>query len=261
MNRVAQAAISEAGRRWVLRLAVLSAGVLAGALGCRGPTPGPPTEEPESLTNPFGFRRVAVLPFVNLTGESSPESEAMVGRMAAVFYEELQRVEGLRVAPPSAVAEGLGRVGIRVTGPADALELAKALDVEAVVVGAVTSYDPYYKPRIGLAVEMYQRAPASPAAPDILALGERGRPFPVPRSAGPTAPVAAVDRIFDANDQAVERAVRRFARARGTASSPLGEDRYLRDMERYAAFACRRVIVELVAAERDRRRSAAAAAA
>ena len=43
--------------------------------------------------------------------------------------------------------------GLKMTGPADALKLAQILEVDVVVVGAVTEYDPYYPPRIGLQVE------------------------------------------------------------------------------------------------------------
>jgi hypothetical protein len=41
------------------------------------------------------------------------------------------------------------------TSPADARLLAQLLDVDAVVIGAITDYSPYYPPRCGITVEWY----------------------------------------------------------------------------------------------------------
>lgn len=150
------------------------------------------------------------------------------------------------MVPPRVVTAALGEEG-RINGPAEALELAGRLRADAVIVGAVTDYDPYYKPRVGLALQVYQRRPSSPA-PDILALAERARPFPI--RAG-RVPVAVLDRVYDSADPALDRALHRYARQRAF-TSPLGADRYLRDMEKYLEFVCHQAVADLLEMERKR---------
>jgi len=228
--------------------AALSA--LAAAAGCAevervlDPYPAP------ALTSPFGFERVAVAPFADLTGEVAPECKSMIAKAAEIYHAELQRVEGLRVVPPAVVRKAVESSGLKMTSPVEALELARLLGADAIVVGAVTSYDPYYKPRVGLAVEVYQRVPAPKAAEDILALAERGRPFAI--RTGGAVPVAVVDHVYDSADHETDRAVRRFGRQRDALSSAFGTERFLRDMEKYLSFVCHRAIVEMLAAERGR---------
>jgi hypothetical protein len=218
--------------------------------GCRTVEKVVGLEPAERLVSPFAFERVAVLPFENLSGRTAPECEAVLARMPAIFHAELQRVAGLRVVPPAVVMETLKTTGLAVTSPREALEVARLVKADAVIVGAVTSYDPYYKPRVGLALEVYQRRPPAAAAPDILALARRGRPFPIrPNGA---VPVAVLDRIYDSADRDVDRAVRRFARQRDARGSAFGTERYFHDMEKYLSFACRQAIRDLIAMTRKR---------
>jgi len=229
--------------------AVLVAAVASA--GCKGFRAVFRPRRAERPANPFAFERVAVLPFLNVSGQTSPECERAIAKMWVLFHAELQRVKGLRVVAPAVVAQAIRREKVAVAGPGEVLALARVLDVDAVIVGAVTSYDPYYKPRVGVALQVYQRRPRARAAPDILALAERGRPFAV--VAG-RAPAAVLDRIYDSAEGRVDAAVRQFAAKRDAATSAFGTERYLRDMEKYLSFVCHQAIVDLIATERERQR-------
>ena len=103
------------------------------------------------MRNPVvGLETVAVAPFFNLSQERTVDGR----EFAIAYYSELQKVPGFEVLPVGVTERAMVENGISLTGPEDAIRLAKILDVDAVVVGAVTDYDPY-NPRIGLKVAWY----------------------------------------------------------------------------------------------------------
>lgn len=110
------------------------------------------------VRNPFPqLSRVAVAPFHNLSDEPTVDGE----RFALAYYNELQATPGFEVVPVGVVAEIMRQHGIGLndlTG-SEARRLAQALDVDAVVVGAVTEYSPYYPPRCGLRISWYAANP------------------------------------------------------------------------------------------------------
>lgn len=117
------------------------------------------TREP-SVFNPFPqLSRVAVVPFFNHSAEPSVD-----GRQFALAYAaELQSIPGFEVIPVGVVENKL--VEYRLTfggkggGAADARKLAQLLGADAVVIGAVTDFSPYYPPRCGIDVEWYAANP------------------------------------------------------------------------------------------------------
>ncbi len=103
------------------------------------------------MRNPVvGLETVAVAPFFNLSQERTVDGR----EFALDYYAELQKVPGFEVLPVGVAERAMVENGITLTGPNDAVRLAQILDVDAVVVGAVTDYDPY-NPRIGLKVAWY----------------------------------------------------------------------------------------------------------
>jgi len=109
-----------------------------------------------TLHNPFPqLSRVAVAPFFNLSEEPTLNGE----EVAEAYYAELQSVPGFEVVPVGVVKTAMLAHGVELTGPTDARRLAQLLDVDAVVVGAITDYTPYYPPRMGLRVEWYAANP------------------------------------------------------------------------------------------------------
>jgi hypothetical protein len=103
------------------------------------------------MRNPVvGLETVAIAPFFNLSQERTVDGR----EFALDYYAELQKIPGFEVLPVGVTERAMVENGITLTGPNDAVRLAQILDVDAVVVGAVTDYDPY-NPRIGLKVAWY----------------------------------------------------------------------------------------------------------
>lgn len=121
------------------------------------------------VTNPIpDLSTVAVVPFFN---QSSEPAQVVDGRRFATMYAtELQKVHGFQVLPVGVTETAIVRHQIDLNRPGDVLRLAEVLDVDAVVVGSVTHYEPYYPPRVGLHVDWYSRdrwefRPGIPVAP------------------------------------------------------------------------------------------------
>lgn len=110
--------------------------------------------------NPFPqLSRVAVVPFFNLSTEPTVD-----GRQFALSYAaELQSIPGFEVVPLGIVEGKMREYGLLMPGgqqgPIAARALAQLLDVDAVVIGAITDYSPYYPPRCGIQVEWYAANP------------------------------------------------------------------------------------------------------
>jgi hypothetical protein len=116
----------------------------------------PETANEPVIRNPFPqLGRVAVAPFFNHSDEPT-----LNGREAALaYYAELQGVQGFEVIPVGLVEEAMIAHQIDLSGAGEARRLAELLGADAIVVGAVTDYQPYYPPRVGLRVEWYAANP------------------------------------------------------------------------------------------------------
>jgi hypothetical protein len=111
--------------------------------------------------NPFPqLSRVAILPFYNLSAEPTVDQD----KIALAYYNELQAIRGFEVVPIGVTKAMLSsNAPALLSGkhiPAEEFQrLAQILGVDAVVVGAVTEYSPYYPPRLGLSVRWYAANP------------------------------------------------------------------------------------------------------
>jgi hypothetical protein len=111
--------------------------------------------------NPFPqIYRVAVLPFFNQSAEPTVDGDAV----AIAYYNELQNIPGFEVMPVG-VARQMLQASIAATGHeprtgAEFQQLARLMGVDAVLVGSITEYSPYYPPRMGLAVDWYAANPS-----------------------------------------------------------------------------------------------------
>lgn len=105
-----------------------------------------------TLHNPFPqLSKIAVAPFFNLSTEPTVDG----GRFALAYFNQLQQIPGFEVVPVGVVEQAIKDRNIRLGGPEDAQRLAQELGVDAVVIGAVTDYSPYYPPRCAIQVEWY----------------------------------------------------------------------------------------------------------
>ncbi len=100
--------------------------------------------------------KVAVLSFNNLSDEPTLDGE----QVAEAYYNELQQIPGFEVVPVNVTEQAVIAHEILLEGSLDQFRaevrrLAEALNVDVVVVGAITDYSPYYPPRMGLAVDWY----------------------------------------------------------------------------------------------------------
>lgn len=112
--------------------------------------------------NPFPqLYRVAILPFANQSKEPTIDGDAV----ALAYYNELQAVRGFEVMPVGVAKRLVQASGMQLNTPDDFQKLARFLGVDAVVVGSVTEYTPYYPPRMGLAVNWYAANPNFHPAP------------------------------------------------------------------------------------------------
>src|SRR5262249_46271315 len=130
--------------------AMLAGMVLVGAPGCGLILPDV-SHEPV-VHNPFPqLNKVAVAPFFNLSNEPTVDGR----KFALAYFAELQAVPGFEVVPLGVVETAIIENRVNLANPGEARRLANILGVDAVVVGSVTDYTPYYPPRCGLHVEWY----------------------------------------------------------------------------------------------------------
>ena len=127
---------------------------------CGGCTLIPETVRRPAVHNPFPqLSRVAVVEFFNGTSDDT----VIDGFAAAEAYaSELQAVPGFEVVPPDIVRAQLRDLRFTpsdIANPVRRRQIGEALDVDALVVGIITEYSPYYPPRLGLKVNWYTTNP------------------------------------------------------------------------------------------------------
>ncbi len=109
-----------------------------------------------TLHNPYPeLSKVAIAPFFNLSTEPTLDGR----KVALAYFNELQLVPGFEVVPVGVVEQAIQQTNNRLSGPEDARRLAQHLQVDAIVVGAMTDYSPYYPPRMTMQVEWYAANP------------------------------------------------------------------------------------------------------
>jgi hypothetical protein len=136
----------------MMRLAI-ALGVLILVTGC-GLLP--EVSHQPTIHNPFPqLTKVAVAPFFNLSAEATVDGR----QFAIAYFDELQAVPGFEVVPVGVVEAAIRQNHISLESPADVRLLAQYLKVDAVVLGAVTDYSPYYPPRCGMQIEWYAANP------------------------------------------------------------------------------------------------------
>jgi hypothetical protein len=107
---------------------------------------------PVSVGNPIpGMTTVAVAPFFNLSAEPSVDGR----RFALAYYSELQKTSNYQVIPVGIVEAAIQENELNMSSPADAVKLARILEADAVVVGAVTDYNPYYPPQLAAHIRWF----------------------------------------------------------------------------------------------------------
>ena len=132
--------------------------------------------------------------------------------------------------------------------------LARLLEVDAVVVGAITDYDPYYPPRIGMHVEWFSPQPSqviesssTVAEPKLLPDDEQQRRKLLPSEMLQPdihKPLMSHTRMFDGSDADLVDALRDYVKFNGDRRSG-GWEAYLHRSEDFIRFTAHRMIAEM----------------
>lgn len=167
-----------------------------------------------------------VAPVLNLSNRDDWDPLKVTDALAS----ELQSFPGIAVIPVNrtlAALAGMGKSACE--SPDDAHELARRFGATATVVAAVTEFDPYDPPRLGLILQWYDASPdreLMSAAQDWL-------------------PAWQVQRTFDASHESVQRELRDYDRARESRDSPYGAATHTKSQELFARFCMWSAIVTM----------------
>ena len=105
------------------------------------------------LVSPYDRQiTVVVAPVLNFSGNQDLDPI----KVTDILYSEMQSVEGFAVIPTNRMLAQLARDRITVIEtPQQAMKIANELGADAIVVSAITEYNPFYPPVIGMAVQVY----------------------------------------------------------------------------------------------------------
>jgi hypothetical protein len=212
---------------------VLCLAVSAAVGGCSNPLTKKPPEPLESvIASPYpGVATIAIAPTINLSGSRDFDPLAV----SDALYGELQQVPGLNVIPLNRVLFAMRQLNIRtIDDPAQAQRIAEMLGAQGLVVPAVTAFDPYNPPQMGMILQMY--------TPREGAGGGGVQKQPASQANG----------VFNSTNQSVLRELAGFARGRTQFDSALREDKYLMDSDLYIRFVSHAMVRRLMEVERVR---------
>lgn len=218
----------------------LAIGLVAGLSGC--------VKDREVLVAP----RILLAPYETSQGEvlwavaplrnESGTTEAEKGAVSDKIVAAVEQTEGLRCLPLNRTLEAMRALKIeRVSTPAQVKQLAQAMGVDGILVGSITSYDPY-TPTIGIALALYAR-PGSMERwngrqinPTVLEVQPTEQTAPA-RSNFPEGPASVYSSNLDAKSHQVQMELREYGRGRVKEPSALGWKRYMASMDLYTEFA------------------------
>jgi len=220
----------------------------------------PPIEY--SLSTPYSSTHtLAIAPAINLSG--SRDFDPLV--VSDTIYAEMQQVQNLNVLPLNKTLLAMQRLGIRsINDVKTAQRLAEVLNADGLVIPAVTAYDPYNPPTMGMVLQLYTPPPAAPATmPAAKTDTVRSNPDTVifatdmPTATPPTPipaqqPASQVSAVFNATNQSVLKELHVFAAGRTQYDSALADQKFLMDSDSYMRFVCHAMIRRLMDVERER---------
>ncbi len=207
-------------------------------------------KRPTVLTAPYQDQQLwAVLPFANESGVSIVDPY----RTADRFTQELQQVQGIDTVPVNRVIVAMRRLGMQgATSAADVRQLANVLDVDGIVIGTVTTYDPYPPMTFGAAVQLFKTDRNHRARFDPRELTRSPRGTVPPGDMAPEGPVAQAAGVFEAANHRTLAWLKRYAAGRSEPQGAYGQDIYLVSMDLYTQFVSFRLIHDLLKSEQAR---------
>lgn len=227
------------GRRLVRRTCDrgLFAGLILGtALAFEAGCSRPKRIEPLTISNPFlGLATVAVAPAVNQSGSTDFDPNRFADQMAS----ELGFADRITVVPVSRVLAAMAVQGKdHVTSRDQALELAELVGADAILVFAVTEYDAFDPPRIGITAQLYGVMPWHGLSEPPEGY-EKGRLL------------AQTQRVFSGANADVVEEIKAYAALRDADQSPYGWRRYVVAQQGFMRFCCHATIRSLLSGDRS----------
>ena len=193
-----------------------------------------------------GVETIVVAPAMNPSTSTDIEMIEFTNALAS----ELQQVEGLNVVPIGRVYQYLSSQKMATVGSVEeAKALAEVFKAQATIVAAITEYDPYDPPRMGLAVQLYAVSPlpAPTGTPgfDPVAASRSAVPFEVTDDLK-NRPRDDVQRIFSGRSLETEKLAQLYAKRRMADDTPFGWRRFLIDQREFQRLCCYGVIREML---------------
>jgi hypothetical protein len=150
--------------------------------------------------------------------------------------------------PVNRVIMAMRRLGMQdVASAADARTLMNMLGVDGLIIGTVTSYDPYPPPKFGAAIQLF-----SGPRPGVVSTLD---PIEVTRSRTEVVAMSQMNNtqaagqasgVFDSQNQQVLLWLDEYAAGRTEPASAYGNRIYLMNMELYTQFAAYRLLHDLL---------------
>ena len=198
-------------------------------------------------------RVLVVAPVLNYSGGQDFDPLKVTDLIASEFVS----FEGISVVPVNLTLAELVRQGkTLVETPEEAVELARVFGADATVVVAVTEYNPYDPPVVGLVMQWYSAHPQKPRSGFDPLTASRSVSSPqieLSAAEAELAPRWQVQRVFNAADEDLLEEIRSFAAQRGGDESPYGWRKYIRSQELYVRYATWALIRTMLMLDRNER--------
>ncbi|MFC1809248.1 hypothetical protein ACFL3D_03920 [Candidatus Omnitrophota bacterium] len=156
----------------------------------------------------YNIENIAVLPFIDYTNTQGVSRE-----VTEIFTEELARFNESGVVHATAMLNYLHTNKIVITEHnirEVGLQIGRVFNVDAVVIGAVTEYDPYFPPKLGLSIE-------------VLTVSDSETIF-------------TTSETYDASFNFVREEIKRFAGTKKVKDSVYGDELIMQKMDLYIEF-------------------------
>ncbi|MEM8782673.1 MAG: hypothetical protein AAGE65_07415 [Planctomycetota bacterium] len=235
-----------------LGLAMLVAMAMLAVTGPPGCTTS--NQRAAQLQGPYETRQLfAVAPLNNESGSAFADGVRLADRLS----EQLTVAGQIDTVPVNRVLAAMDRIGLpAVTNKSQALQLRQALGVDGLLVGTVTSFDPYDPPKLGMNVELYLDPAHASARFDIRRLSRAAsdRDFRFEGYAASDQPVSTLSTFFDAAAPDIQDAMGRYVVHRGVDYAVTTADArlYRISADLYADFVAFEVCRRLLLAESAR---------
>ena len=205
----------------------------------------------DTIVSPYGHAQVwAVAPLANESGISIIE----IARFSDLVGEEMQRVAGIDVIPLNRVLAAMRELEMdRVTTAGHVRQLMNVLELDGMVIGTITAYDPYRPLKLGMALQLFTQDAAErydAFDPRMLTLSGSGEIAPGGLSG--ERPAAAAAGVFDATHHDTVARLEAYAASRSEPDSAFGPEIYLVRMELFAQFVSDQLIRAMLQGERAR---------